>query len=53
MEHPSRQTFNRRFKFNKRSQLFTRSYNETFSVVASQTGNVIETHEHVGDFKDW
>jgi hypothetical protein len=64
---------NRRFKPNKRSQLFIRTHNETNSVAAmhnelnqprqftrrshpavirvyDEAGNVIETHEHRGDF---
>jgi hypothetical protein len=32
-------TFNRRFKFDKRSQLFIRTHNETLSVVAMCVGN--------------
>jgi hypothetical protein len=43
---------NRRFEFNKRSQLFIRTHNETLSVAAMQQNNVIETHEHPGDFKE-
>jgi hypothetical protein len=30
---------NRRFKFHKRSQLFIRTHNETFSVVAMRVSN--------------
>jgi hypothetical protein len=38
----------------KRHQLFIRSHNETLSVAArDESGNVIETHEHKGDFKEW
>ena len=64
------------FQFQKRSQLFIRAHNETFSVAAmrvsnaidyakfrsrshgavirvyDEAGNVIETHEHAGDFKE-
>jgi hypothetical protein len=57
---------NRRFKFNERHQLFIRVHNETLPVVAMCVGNpdrspvginrryhnVIETHEHAGDFKE-
>jgi hypothetical protein len=58
-----------RFQFNKRSQLFIRVHNETSGVVSlcgcdpklppivirvyDDAGNVIETHEHTGDFKEW
>jgi quercetin dioxygenase-like cupin family protein len=45
---------NRRFEFHKRSQFFIRTHNETFSVIRvyGAAGNVIETHEHKGDFKE-
>ena len=57
----------RRFQFHKRSQFFIRTHNETLSVVAvrvsnpdrfvirvcDSAGNVIATHEHAGDFKEW
>jgi hypothetical protein len=69
-------TSNRRFKLNKRSQLFIRTHDETLSVVAvcvcnaigsakfrnrsydavirvyDDAGNVIETREHTGEFKE-
>jgi hypothetical protein len=44
---------NRCFQFQKRSQLFIRTHDETLSVVVIRAGNVIETHEHKGDFKEW
>ena len=44
----------------KRGQLFTRTHDDTLSVAAMRvirvyddSGNVIETHEHKGDFKEW
>jgi hypothetical protein len=48
---------NRRFKFQKRSQLFIRMHDETLSVVAmvrifDERGNVIETRKHTDDFKE-
>jgi hypothetical protein len=43
---------NRQFKFEKRRQLFIRSHDAGIRVY-NEAGNVIETHEHVGDFKEW
>jgi hypothetical protein len=43
----------RPFQFQKRTQLFITTHNETPSVAAmcvyDEAGNVIETHEHKGD----
>jgi len=42
---------NRPFQFQKRSQLFSRSHDAVIRVY-DEAGNVIETHEHKGDFKE-
>jgi hypothetical protein len=42
---------NRRFKFDKRRRLFIRSHDAVIRVY-DDSGNVIETHEHKGDFKE-
>jgi hypothetical protein len=34
------------------AKFFSRSYDAVIRVYDS-AGNVIETHEHVGDFKEW
>jgi hypothetical protein len=34
------------------AKFFSRSHNAVIRVYDA-TGNVIETHEHVGDFKEW
>jgi len=58
---------NRPLQFHKRCQLFIAAHNETLSVatvsvnnpldavirVYDESGNVIETQEHKGDFKEW
>jgi hypothetical protein len=41
-----------RFKFDKRSQLFIRAH-DTVIRVYDEAGNVIETHEHKGDFREF
>ena len=52
--------FNYRFQFHKRSQPFIHSHDENaFSRrdalirVYDAAGDMIETHEHKGDFKEW
>jgi hypothetical protein len=45
-------SLNHRFEFQKRSQLFIRAHNALIRVYDA-AGNVIETHEHKGDFKEW
>jgi hypothetical protein len=41
-----------RFKFHKRCQLFIRAHDAVIRVYDA-AGNVIETHEHAGEFKEW
>jgi len=46
----------RPLQFQKRSQLFIGTHNETHDAVIrvyDAAGNVIATHGHSGDFKEW
>jgi hypothetical protein len=35
------------------AKFFSRSHQAAIRVYDDVAGNVIETHEHVGDFKEW
>jgi hypothetical protein len=49
-QNNSPRALNRRFKFDKRSQLFIGTHNAVIRVYYD-AGNVIETHEHKREFK--
>jgi hypothetical protein len=42
-----------RVKRNQLRQVFSRSHDAVIRVYDAAAGNVIETHEHAGDFKEW